>query len=249
MLIIANGAFKSGSTWQRDILRNIIAYEDLPEKYRDARVNTFLDVANLDEFISSGDIKEKNFIAKSHFYKKKTVAKLVNKPNVYVFNIKRDIKDSIVSHYFHFIKQRNKKTSFKRYYWLIGRYKAIQMIKYSKNWNIAANNVLHSTFEDLKRNFENEVLKYGNFIGIELSDDDLQRIKSETDIKKIKEKSNRKWFFRKGDIGDYKNHFTQAILKDIERLSEKPSMISKLSYFMIFEIRLELRSFLNRFRK
>ncbi len=47
--------------------------------------------------------------------------------------IKRDIRDTIVSHYNHFINVRRFKPSFKTYYWLIGRYKAIQLTKYNEN--------------------------------------------------------------------------------------------------------------------
>ncbi len=240
MLIIANGTFKSGSTWQRDIIKCFKDFDNIPSRYRNKRTKTFLNIKRLEEFVTSEFIKQQNCITKTHLYHKKHINILINKPNVYIFMIKRDIRDTIVSHYHHFKNQRRLNISFKTYYWLIGRYKALQIIKYNNNWDIEANNVLHSSFEKLKLQFELEVKSFADFLNIPLNNDEIIKIKEDTNINKVKKLSNRKWFFRKGEIGEYGDFFSKKMLKDLSNLEEKIGFFDKI-LLLVFEIRVMIR--------
>lgn len=84
-------------------------------------------------------------MAKGHNYHKHTRNILLAYDGVYVFNIKRDTKDSLVSHYYHLIRQgklddslaraENAQKGFADYYWRLGRYKARQITAHHEVWN------------------------------------------------------------------------------------------------------------------
>jgi len=236
MLIIANGTFKSGSSWQFRILRNLVKFSEIPAKYHRKKMKKVLKISKIKEFLNSDLIKQNTYVAKAHIYKKKNIELLRNHPEVKIFLIKRDLKDAIVSHYHHFNNIRRVNLSFKIYYWFIGRFKAMQMIKYNKNWEIDAKNVFYSKFEDLKNNFDSEIKKYGLFVGKKLTNKEIQNIREKTSIKNIRKKTKKKWFFRKGEIGDYINYFNKSMLNDINKISKKISLFDKLIYYLIIEL-------------
>lgn len=241
MLVIANGAFKSGSTWQRNLIRGIMDFEPLPEIFRDERNDSFINVLHLNDIILSPEIKAHNYLAKGHIYKSDQIELLTsNLDDVKIFMISRDIRDAIVSHYNHFINVRRFKPSFKTYYWFIGRYKAIQLLKYSKRWAPFHSNVFHSSFESLKKDTTGELKRFADFLGISLDDVQIKDIIEANSIKKARENSDRKWFFRKGEVGDYKNYLTPAIEKDLDKITNKIGTFDEIGYYLIFELRYAL---------
>lgn len=238
MLVIANGAFKSGSTWQRNLLKGILEFQPLPESLRSKEQHSFVDPARLATIVRSSEIKTNNFLAKAHIYKKGQIELLTsNVDDVKIFMIKRDIRDALVSHYNHFINVRAFKPSFSTYYWLVGRYKAVQLTKYNLNWAPFQENVFHSSFETLKSDTTGELKKFAEFLGVTIGEEEIKRIIELNSIKKVREKSDRKWFFRKGEIGDYKNYLTPSIEKDLERTMRKINFLDKIGYYLIFELR------------
>jgi hypothetical protein len=241
MLIIANGAFKSGSTWQRNLIKDLADFQPLPEGFKDNRITSFINRENLAHIVTSSEIKTNHFIAKAHIFKESEIDLLLqNESDVKIFMIQRDLRDAIVSHFNHFINVRKFKPSFKLYYWLIGRYKAMQVIKYNKRWQGNHSNVFHSTFEALKADTAGELKKYANFLNLPVSQDKIDTIIEANSIKKVREKSDRKWFFRKGQIGDYKNYMTPAILKDIQKLEKKSNVFDTIIFYILFELRYTL---------
>lgn len=238
MLVIANGAFKSGSTWQRNLIKGLIDFEPIPEIFQSEMYTTFINSNCLSEIIESPEIKKHNYLAKGHFYKKAQIKLLTkNIEDVKIFMIERDIRDAIVSHYNHFINVRRFKPSFKTYYWLIGRYKAIQLIKYNKNWAPFQHNVFHSTFESLKKDTLGELKRFADFLGVSIDERQIKEIIDANSIQKIRENSDRKWFFRKGEVGDYRNYLTPSIEKDMERIINKTTRVDEIGYYLIFELR------------
>ncbi|PIB23020.1 sulfotransferase domain-containing protein [Maribacter sp. 4G9] len=238
MLVIANGAFKSGSTWQRNLLKNVLEFQPLPKSFRSKDQDSFIDQNRLADIIKSNEIKTKHFLAKAHIYKRKQIDILTsNVDDVKIFMINRDIRDALVSHYNHFINVRAFKPSFSTYYWLVGRYKAVQLIKYNENWAPYSENVFHSSFESLKSDTAEELKRFTEFLGVSINDEEIKRIIELNSIKKVREKSDRKWFFRKGEIGDYKNYLNHSIERDLERMRRKTNYLDKIGYYLIFEFR------------
>ncbi|XP_077995872.1 sulfotransferase 2A8-like [Glandiceps talaboti] len=84
-------------------------------------------------------------------------------------------------------------------------------------------NVLHMTYEDMKEDMSNAIRKCGNFLQVDLSDQDIQRIKMACSVEGMRESIHKciivdkgafdgdaKQFVRKGIVGDWKNHFKVA---------------------------------------
>ena len=92
MLILCNGAFKSGSTWLHAIVDEILSVKgikisDIPESFgyesspTKIRENILLDF--IDEF--KEDIKTRTFITKSHYYTKDIISNDFSKDVVFLF--------------------------------------------------------------------------------------------------------------------------------------------------------------------
>ncbi|XP_077994437.1 amine sulfotransferase-like [Glandiceps talaboti] len=94
-------------------------------------------------------------------------------------------------------------------------------------------NVLHVTFEDMKRDLKSELLKVTEFIGQSTSDEDLDSIVASLNFDTMKKSGSdnrdlmaarddqvfRKGgqFLRKGQVGDWQNHFTVAQNEEFDR--------------------------------
>ena len=184
---------------------------------RSDKQNSFINENRLVDIVKSSEIRANNYLVKAHIYKKDQIELLTsNVDDVKIFMIKRDIRDALVSYYNHFINARPFKLSFKTYYWLVGQYKAVQLTKYNKNWAPFQQNVFHSTFKALKRDTSGELKRFAEFLGVTIYEKEIDRIIEITSLKKVREKSNREWFFRKDEIEDYKYHLTSSMEKDLE---------------------------------
>ncbi len=79
MLIICNGAFKSGSSWLHAILVELsivkkLDLQKVPSKYtNDVNSPTTIIESKLTDFLLIEDFESNNYLTKSHFFKKKTL--------------------------------------------------------------------------------------------------------------------------------------------------------------------------------
>ncbi len=244
MLIIANGAFKSGSTWQRDILQCILEYAKVPLKYASKKNPHLIAERELPNFIKNEDIHARNYITKAHIYNEEIIKKIINRKDVYIFIITRSPEDAIVSHYHHIKNLKKLDFEFSKYYWKIGRYKLMQICNYQKTWKEfeSAENVYYSTFEALKRNFEGEIKGYLEFLGISGHQELINKIVEKTDINTKRKESNRAWFFRKGITGESKDYIDSKIRVDIDNIKdEEISVKDRFIYLIIIEARQKLK--------
>lgn len=257
MLIICNGAFKSGSSWLHAILVELsivkkLDLQKVPSKYtNDVNSPTTIIESKLAEFLLIEDFESNNFLTKSHFFKKKTL-KRQYKENVKFLFIERDMKDAIVSHYFHIQNKYRNKISFPMYYFFIGRYKAfeISLFNYRCKKFMGDENFFH--YSDLINNFEKTLQKIATCLEVtDLSDEELDRIKEQTTLDKLREelkKGNVSYYptnrddnwklFREGKVGSWRKHFNARQLKDVIRIEKgKFSILSKIIYTLIFTLR------------
>lgn len=257
MLIICNGAFKSGSSWLHAILVELsivkkLDLQKVPSKYtNDVNSPTTIIESKLAEFLLIEDFESNNFLTKSHFFKKKTL-KRQYKENVKFLFIERDMKDAIVSHYFHIQNKYRNKISFPMYYLFIGRYKAfeISLFNYRCKKFMGDENFFH--YSDLINNFEKTLQKIATCLEVtDLSDEELDRIKEQTTLDKLREelkKGNVSYYptnrddnwklFREGKVGSWRKHFNARQLKDVIRIEKgKFSILSKIIYTLIFTLR------------
>ena len=83
-------------------------------------------------------------------------------------------------------------------------------------------NIYFLSYEDLKQNPRNMIIKIAKFLGKELTDEAVDVIVKRTNFEAMKENKNTNLatstvvdakispFMRKGKVGDWKNHFTVA---------------------------------------
>jgi len=257
MLIICNGAFKSGSSWLHAILVELAIVKKLnlqkvPEKYtNDINSPTTIIESQIENFLLTEDFGLNNYLTKSHFFKKKTLRKKYS-DNVKVLFIERDMRDAIVSHYFHIINKYRYKLSFSFYYYFIGRYKAfeISLFNYRCKKFRGEENFFH--FSDLISDFEITVREIALSLGItEISDQEVKQIKEQTTLDKLREelkKGNISYYptnrddnwrlFREGKVGSWRKYFKTRHIKDISRIEKgKFSILSKVVYTLTFTLR------------
>ncbi|MEM6886539.1 MAG: sulfotransferase domain-containing protein [Pseudomonadota bacterium] len=224
MLVIANGAQKSGSTWLFNIIQNLIDFSDVPEDFLLDRKNPNSEIVyeRLPEFLEKVDYSETDYLLKNHFGRKEQRDVILGAQNTLVVNIKRDLRDAIVSAYYYNMMLTNKTRSFENYYWNEGRYLAGVIKNYHHNWESSpSSRVLFMSYERLKADPVNEVIGVGRFLGFNTTRKKAQTALEATSMenlrKKYKDEGEIK-FFRKGTTGDWRNHFHGLALEDIEEI-------------------------------
>lgn len=80
------------------------------------------------------------------------------------------------------------------------------------------NQVYWLSFEDLKSHPEREIKRLARFCGMNHDSDTIKRVRQETTFTKLKEAAEGSGHFRKGIIGDWRNHLSDSQSK---RLDEK----------------------------
>lgn len=239
MLIIANGAFKSGSTWQFNILKQMTGFAPVPETYRGEWVNPTLEAENFAKFLQEVDLSVEKFISKNHIGDRTMRDLIFANSNIYVFNIERDMRDVLVSAYYHNTRKKSEKPDFASFYYERGRDIALRVMNYHRMWAAPESpRYFLSSYEGLHQDFRGEVLKMATFLGLSLDDAALGAIEAATTIEKLREdygEENRdeaKRFFRKGEMGDWQNHFDETMLKDLAKLqadfANKSTFIKRL---------------------
>jgi hypothetical protein len=224
MLVIANGAPKSGSTWLFNILRHLKQFAEVPREFLldPTNPNSELIYERLPDFLREVDSGSRNYLLKNHFGEAHQRDLILATPHVRVVNIKRDIKDAVVSWYYHEMRARDVRIPFARYYWRRGRYDAERIRRYHAVWEEARDErVLFSSYEALKNDFASEVRRIAAFVEAPLSKADLERVREMTSMERLRERygdSGDIKFFRKGESGDWKNHFGRFSLRDITRV-------------------------------
>ena len=257
MLIICNGAFKSGSSWLHAILVELTIVKKLnlqkvPEKYtNDINSPTTIIESRLCKFLNDESYKTENFLTKAHFFKESTL-KNQYPPEVKMLFIERDMRDAIVSHYFHIRNKYRFKISFVLYYYFLGRYKVYEISLFNNRCRkyMGEENFFH--FEDLISNFRDTVRAMSKILGInEISHEEIDRIRNETTLDKLREelkkgnlsyypsKNKDNWkLFREGKVGGWQAYFNSRQLLDIEKIEDgKFSVCSKIIYFLMFTLR------------
>ena len=226
MLVVSNGAFKSGSTWLFNILRDMTNFPPPPEAYLNPDwINPSIHPDKLADFLDQIDLSTENYLAKNHFKTEAQRELLLSHQNVVVLDIQRDLRDVVVSSYYHFCRVEGYNANFGTFYWQKGRHIAHEVRKYHRLWNIVSPRIYVSSYERLTSDFDSEVELIGRFLGINLSERDIWTIKNETSLNKLRqrygEQNEKQQFFRKGAVGDWHNHFSRLMLTDIAKIERQ----------------------------
>lgn len=216
MLIIANGTFKSGSTWLMMILQLMTEFSPPPDEFRNLNWrNPSIKKNRLKDFLAEVDYQNNNFLSKNHFSRVKERDLILSSNNVLVLGIKRDIRDVIVSAYHHDVRNEDFAGSFTDYFWgEQGKERIYHVKKYNDLWNVDSEQIYTSSYEALHTSFFDEVQNIANFLNIKVPKSKVNLIKEKTDINALKHRKH----FRKGTVGDWKNYLSPEMLEELRYL-------------------------------
>lgn len=111
-------------------------------------------------------------------------------------------------------------------------------------WNkhIDDEDVLIITFEELKEDLLGGIKKMSDFYGFSLSEEQIQSVADQCVFKSMKENAKNTHFkladvfFRKGEIGDWKNHFTDLQSKEMDAKFEECLAGTKLGAKLKYDL-------------
>ncbi|MGK2956064.1 MAG: sulfotransferase domain-containing protein [Solirubrobacterales bacterium] len=217
MLIVANGAFKCGSTWQYDILRGLVETEPVPEEFRHPKwSNPSIDLEKLPDFLASGQHVAKNFVSKNHIHSDVKLARaLIDDPHVMVFNLTRHLGDVLVSAYHHDVRiGKFSGDTIEEYYWGLGKGRIHGVLNDHRFWNVGHPGVFVGSCEALHTDFATEVQALASFLGLDLDASTLDQVQHETAFEKMADTGPGK-HRRKGIVGDSRDILNDEVLKDL----------------------------------
>lgn len=223
MLIVANGAFKSGSTWLFLITRELLPQCKPPTRYLNPHVpEPIIKRRLLADYLRHGEHRRQDVLVKSHYDLLPLRWMLLNDLQVRVLNIRRDIRDVVVSAYYHFQAQEKFTCSFDEFYWSRGRQVAGNVLNYHLIWETDSPHYLCLQYETLLDDFSREVSQLGSWLGVELGEEDLKRIQANTQLDTLRVHSGLPPArFRQGVAGDWQNHFDAAMLTDLANIERR----------------------------
>ncbi|WP_456426207.1 sulfotransferase domain-containing protein [Rhodocaloribacter sp.] len=228
MLVIANGAFKSGSTWLFNIVRSMTGFPGIPEAYQNPGWDDpSIAPEKLWELLARLDYAGQDYLVKNHFEKKRQRDLILAHRDVRVLNIRRDLRDIVVSAFYYQRRKHGYRGDFEAYYWEMGRSIADHVRRYHALWDVPDARVYTSSYEALKSDFQAEVQRIGHFLGLALSPEDAKRIREETSLLALRakygetDKPSEERFFRKGAVGQWTEYFDEAMQRDIERIERQ----------------------------
>lgn len=231
MLVVCNGAAKSGSTWLYNIVQNIRPFE-WPEARYISQSNSkhpTIKETRLGEFLAQADYADRDVISKNHYGKQSHRDQLLGSECTRILDMSRDTRDVIVSSYYDECRRNGFTGTFAQYYWQNGRLQVDKLRRYHEVWSVDHPQILITSYESLKADFAAEVRRIGAFLDVELGVDDIERIHNATNLDSLRENykddpqynTSENPFFRKGQVGDWQNHFDARISADYEKISSQ----------------------------
>lgn len=227
MLIVSNGAFKSGSTWLFVLLRSILNPAEIPEQFRvdsDWNGQTIAE-ERLAEFLRLVDCFRQTYVVKSHWQNEATLQTLLNHDQVLVLDIVRDLRDVLVSAYYHYQRLQQFSGSFADFYRARGAELIWHITAHHHLWRSRPGKVHVASYEALLNDFQQEVEKIFRFLCMPVVPGLVDRLRDATRLDSLRrwwnetDKTESERFFRKGTIGDWVNHFTAEISADFNQVA------------------------------
>eukprot|EP00794_Sanderia_malayensis_P014887 gene14887-16432_t len=199
-------------------------------------------VCRMEEFLIRLDSMPANRVIKSHLHLELLPPKLLDKCKT-VFCL-RNPKDTIVSYYHHqkLLKSHVFVGSFESNF----NFFMDDLVHYSSYWRYTVDawklkdhpNVCLLFFEDMKQDLQSAIKKVASFLDKELTDAQVKSLEDHLSFKSMKECSGTvedgkklgifvektekdAHFFRKGEVGDWKNYFTEEMSKKMDDEIEK----------------------------
>ena len=224
MLIVSNGAFKSGSTWLTLIARQLRDYADMPEEFKKKGwKNSSIEPAQMPEFLASADIAGHDYLIKAHYKPEDGMRPLLlGAPGVKVLNVYRDPKDVLVSAYYHYKRIDSFEGTFEEFFERRADKLVRQLTRYHLYWDNTGveDLIFFTTYQKLHRQFDEEVFRLGRFLGADLTMAQIRDTRSNTEFSKLSRPvvPEEKRFFRKGVMGDWQKHLSPQQAAMVDRI-------------------------------
>ncbi|XP_043916127.1 sulfotransferase 6B1-like [Protopterus annectens] len=169
-------------------------------------------------------------------------------PSTELILVFRNPKDTAVS-YYHFHQTNPGLVSYNGWDEFFPKFMAGEVcwgsyFEYAAEWekHIEDENLLVITFEELKQNLYEGVKSLAAFLGFSLNEEQLQSITKKGDFQAMKSKSQEKnpslvnIFYRKGEVGDWRNYFSEAQNLEMDAMFEKYLAGTKLGKKLQYDV-------------
>ena len=223
MLVICNGASKSGSTWLCQLLIRMINPETIPNPYQKSHWKSpTIKQHQLIRFLETQDYSAQNYVSKSHWRADQRingffVKDLLDRENIIIFNVYRDIKDVLVSKYHHDLRIEKYVGDFNEWFEEFGLKFAAFLILFHKGWQKGRCQPILLHYKEMVNDLAQAVRKIARSLELNYDENSVAQILKYSDMQRQAGGGN----FRKGIIGEWKNYLSEEQLESLAILMNK----------------------------
>ncbi|MBN3309062.1 ST6B1 Sulfotransferase, partial [Amia calva] len=202
---------------------------DIPEKR--PPIPPLLEFSNPEKYQSINEAPSPRLLG-THMHPDNIPSSFAEK-NTKILLVLRNPKDTIVS-YFHFTNKNPvlpTAESWDKFFadFMSGEVPCGSYFDHALSWEKRKDNpnIMFVTYEDLKENLSDELKQIAKFFNFTLSEEQVNTIAQESTFTAMKERSKHTHgqmgnvIFRKGEVGDWKNHFSEDQSKEMDNRFEK----------------------------
>lgn len=222
MLVIANGAPKGGSTWIYYLARELPGFAPVPDDLRDpAFSNASVHIDKVEELLARGG----DHYSKNHWSGEDRHRRLLERDDVRMLNVVRDLRDVVVSFYHHMVRGGLTEAAFPEWFETSGLRHARRYIAYQTFWHSAPPEPLLVSYDSLRERPRETMAAIARHAGVEPTDallDAMARTDARHPDSRIEpHKIGPGRFFRRAISGDWREHMDAAMAARLEALERE----------------------------
>ena len=202
--------------------------EVIPKPYQKGHWKSpAIDQHKLITFLETEDYSERNYVSKSHWRADQRingffVKDLLDRENIIIFNVYRDLKDVLVSKYYHDLRIGNYAGEFDGWFEEFGMKFATFMILFHKGWQKGRCQPVLLHYKDMLNDLAQAVRKIAKSLELNCDEKSVEQILTYSDMqRKAGQRKAGLDNFRKGIIGEWKNHLSEKQLESLAILMDK----------------------------
>jgi hypothetical protein len=198
------------------ISRELLRPEPIPDRFQNPQWrNPSIQPELFKRFLGEIDVTDRFYLSKNHIRSADLRTLLLTSENVRVLNITRDLRDVLVSAYYHDRREGGADGTIDEYWHGLGRKRITGVLKHHQIWNTGHEQVFVMSYEALQTSFVAQVEALAAFLGVE--EVDVERIAQSTNFDRLH--SLRPDFFRRGIVGGWRDHLSRTIMAELTELS------------------------------